>query len=118
MIPQTFEYTAPKTLDEALKLLAGGAKALAGGMSLIPMMKLRLANPDHLVDIGRKIVEQRVERPAGERAERDRHDPDIRRHAPQGDERKQREGGQRREGQQRESRQHGERGEAHDGPAR
>ena len=53
MIPQTFEYTAPKTLDEALKLLAGGAKALAGGMSLIPMMKLRLATPEHLVDLGR-----------------------------------------------------------------
>jgi carbon-monoxide dehydrogenase medium subunit len=53
MIPQTFEYTAPKTLDEALRLLAGGAKPLSGGMSLIPMMKLRLAAPDHLVDLGR-----------------------------------------------------------------
>jgi carbon-monoxide dehydrogenase medium subunit len=53
MFPQTFEYTAPKTLDEAMKLLAGGAKPLAGGMSLIPMMKLRLAVPEHLVDLGR-----------------------------------------------------------------
>jgi carbon-monoxide dehydrogenase medium subunit len=53
MIPQTFEYTAPKTLDEALALMAGGAKPLSGGMSLIPMMKLRLAAPDHLVDLGR-----------------------------------------------------------------
>lgn len=53
MIPQTFEYTAPKTLDEALGLLAEGAKPLAGGMSLIPMMKLRLAAPEHLVDLGR-----------------------------------------------------------------
>src|SRR6202795_3203270 len=53
MIAQTFEYTAPKTLDEALQLLAEGAKPLAGGMSLIPMMKLRLAAPDHLVDLGR-----------------------------------------------------------------
>jgi aerobic carbon-monoxide dehydrogenase medium subunit len=53
MIPQTFEYTAPKTLDEALELLAEGAKPLSGGMSLIPMMKLRLAAPDHLVDLGR-----------------------------------------------------------------
>jgi carbon-monoxide dehydrogenase medium subunit len=53
MIPQTFEYTAPKTLDEALKLLSDGAKPLAGGMSLIPMMKLRLAAPEHLVDLGR-----------------------------------------------------------------
>jgi carbon-monoxide dehydrogenase medium subunit len=53
MIPQQFEYSAPKTLDEALGLLAEGAKALAGGMSLIPMMKLRLASPEHLVDLGR-----------------------------------------------------------------
>ena len=53
MIPQQFEYSAPKTLDEALGLLAEGAKPLAGGMSLIPMMKLRLANPEHLVDLGR-----------------------------------------------------------------
>lgn len=53
MIPQTFEYTAPKTLDEALALMAEGAKPLSGGMSLIPMMKLRLAAPDHLVDLGR-----------------------------------------------------------------
>src|SRR5881394_1047600 len=53
MIPQQFEYSAPKTLDEALGLLAEGAKVLAGGMSLIPMMKLRLAAPEHLVDLGR-----------------------------------------------------------------
>src|SRR5438046_7109465 len=53
MIAQEFEYTAPKTLDEALGLLAEGAKPLAGGMSLIPMMKLRLAAPEHLVDLGR-----------------------------------------------------------------
>jgi carbon-monoxide dehydrogenase medium subunit len=53
MVPQKFEYTAPKTLDDALQLLAGGAKPLAGGMSLIPMMKLRLAAPEHLVDLGK-----------------------------------------------------------------
>jgi carbon-monoxide dehydrogenase medium subunit len=54
MIANSFEYTAPATLAEALKLLAGGsAKPLSGGMSLIPMMKLRLANPEHLVYIGR-----------------------------------------------------------------
>ena len=53
MIPQAFDYTAPKSLDEALGLLAKGAKPLAGGMSLIPMMKLRLAAPDHLVDLRR-----------------------------------------------------------------
>ena len=53
MIPQAFEYSAPKTLEEALGLLAAGAKPLAGGMSLIPAMKLRLAAPEHLVDLGR-----------------------------------------------------------------
>jgi carbon-monoxide dehydrogenase medium subunit len=53
MISQAFEYSAPKTLDEALGLMAEGAKPLAGGMSLIPMMKLRLAAPEHLVDLGR-----------------------------------------------------------------
>jgi aerobic carbon-monoxide dehydrogenase medium subunit len=51
MIAQKFEYTAPQSLDEALHLLASGAKPLAGGMSLIPMMKLRLAAPEHLVDL-------------------------------------------------------------------
>jgi carbon-monoxide dehydrogenase medium subunit len=53
MISQNFEYTVPKTLDEALGLLASGAKPLSGGMSLIPMMKLRLAAPEHLVDLGK-----------------------------------------------------------------
>lgn len=52
MIANEFEYSAPSTLDEALGLIAGGAKPLAGGMSLIPMMKLRLASPEHLVDLG------------------------------------------------------------------
>ena len=54
MIPQNFEYSTPNNLNEALALLAGGnAKVLAGGMSLIPLMKLRLAAPDHLVDLRR-----------------------------------------------------------------
>ena len=54
MIPQSFDYSAPSSLLEALRLLADGrAKALAGGMSLIPLMKLRLAMPEHLVDLGR-----------------------------------------------------------------
>jgi len=54
MIPQNFEYSAPNNLNEALALLAdGNAKVLAGGMSLIPLMKLRLAAPEHLVDLGR-----------------------------------------------------------------
>ena len=54
MIAQNFEYAAPANLKEALKLLdSGDAKALAGGMSLIPLMKLRLATPEQLVDLGR-----------------------------------------------------------------
>ena len=54
MIPQTFEYLAPATLNEALGLLASGdRKILAGGMSLIPLMKLRLAAPAEVVDLGR-----------------------------------------------------------------
>jgi carbon-monoxide dehydrogenase medium subunit len=54
MIPQNFEYEAPGSLKEALALLSSGdAKVLAGGMSLIPMMKLRLAAPERLVDLSR-----------------------------------------------------------------
>ncbi len=54
MIPENFEYSAPATLPAALALLSGGnAKVLAGGMSLIPLMKLRLAAPEHLVDMRR-----------------------------------------------------------------
>ena len=54
MIPGSFDYHAPTTVDEAIKLLGelgDDAKILAGGHSLIPMMKLRLAEPTHLVDI-------------------------------------------------------------------
>lgn len=53
MVPQKFEYAAPDSLKSVLQLLDAGAKPLAGGMSLIPMMKLRLAAPEHLVDLGR-----------------------------------------------------------------
>jgi carbon-monoxide dehydrogenase medium subunit len=55
MIAQEFDYLTPATLDEALTLLEDpGAKLLAGGMSLIPLMKLRLAAPEKLVDL-RKV---------------------------------------------------------------
>ncbi len=53
MIAQSFEYDAPTALQDALNLIAAGGKPLAGGMSLIPMMKLRLAAPETLVDLGR-----------------------------------------------------------------
>jgi aerobic carbon-monoxide dehydrogenase medium subunit len=54
MIPAAFEYHAPSTLGEATALLSKlgeDAKVLSGGQSLIPLMKLRLASPAHLVDI-------------------------------------------------------------------
>ena len=56
MIPRSFEYSAPGTLNEAVSLLqklGPDAKILSGGQSLIPMMKLRLASPPHIVDINR-----------------------------------------------------------------
>ncbi len=56
MIPSRFEYHAPSTLDEAISLLdhyGPEASVLAGGQSLIPMMKFQLALPAHVVDINR-----------------------------------------------------------------
>jgi len=57
MIPAEFDYIAPDTLDDAIAALAGGgedAKLLAGGHSLLPLMKLRLAAPTLLIDL-RKV---------------------------------------------------------------
>jgi carbon-monoxide dehydrogenase medium subunit len=54
VIPATFEYYRPPSLDEAIGLLAKhgeDARIVAGGHSLIPMMKLRLAMPGHLIDL-------------------------------------------------------------------
>src|SRR6516162_340224 len=62
MIPREFQYHAPKSLPDALgllKQLGDDAKVLAGGHSLLPMMKLRFAQPAHLIDLG-KIAELRV----------------------------------------------------------
>lgn len=56
MIPAKFEYVAPTTLDDAIAHLRahdGEAKVLSGGQSLLPMLKLRLATPTHIVDINR-----------------------------------------------------------------
>lgn len=55
MIPGSFEYHRPSTVSEAVALLGrldSEARVLAGGHSLIPMMKLRLAQPSHLIDLG------------------------------------------------------------------
>ncbi len=55
MIPPSFDYEAPATVDAAVKLLNShpGAKILAGGQSLIPLMRFRLAEPPMLIDINR-----------------------------------------------------------------
>lgn len=56
MIPASFSYVRPKTIDETIALLTkhgDAAKVLAGGHSLLPAMKLRLAQPGILIDIGR-----------------------------------------------------------------
>jgi aerobic carbon-monoxide dehydrogenase medium subunit len=56
MYPSSFDYLAPRSLDEALDVLAergDEAKALAGGQSLIPLLKLRFAAPEVVLDLGR-----------------------------------------------------------------
>ncbi len=56
MLPADFDYVRPKTLPEALQILADrgdGGKVLAGGQSLLPLLKLRFALPEVLIDIGR-----------------------------------------------------------------
>jgi len=67
MIPRQFEYYAPESLPEAISLLnehGDSAKVLAGGHSLLPMMKMRFAEPEHLVDL-RRITELRGIREEG-----------------------------------------------------
>ncbi len=54
MIPAPFEYHRPESISEALTLLkrlGSEARVLAGGHSLIPMMRLRFAQPAHLIDL-------------------------------------------------------------------
>jgi carbon-monoxide dehydrogenase medium subunit len=69
MIPAEFDYVAPDTLEDAIRALSEGgedAKALAGGHSLLPLMKLRLATPSLLVDL-RKVPGLRgIERENGQ----------------------------------------------------
>jgi carbon-monoxide dehydrogenase medium subunit len=69
MYPARFDYDAPATLDEALALLGqrgDDARVLAGGQSLIPMMKLRLATPAALVDLNRVPGLDRIEEVDGQ----------------------------------------------------
>ncbi|MDP5181096.1 xanthine dehydrogenase family protein subunit M [Blastococcus sp. BMG 814] len=68
MIPAPFEYARPTTVDEALQAIAAGGedvKVLAGGQSLIPVMRLRLAAPETVVDLGR-VTELRGVREDGD----------------------------------------------------
>jgi len=68
VIPAQFDYVAPESLDEALSALQTGgedAKVLAGGHSLLPLMKLRLAAPSLLVDLRRVPGLRGVERDNG-----------------------------------------------------
>jgi len=53
VIPTSFEYVRAKTLNDALKALGKNTKAIAGGHSLLPLLRFRLAQPDRLVDIGK-----------------------------------------------------------------
>ncbi|HVL36814.1 MAG TPA: FAD binding domain-containing protein [Burkholderiales bacterium] len=69
MKPAPFEYYAPGALDEALELLerlGEGAKLLAGGQSLVPLLNMRLARPDALIDLNRVAGLDEVRREGGE----------------------------------------------------
>ena len=64
MVPPSFEYASPKSLSEAIDLLVSrgeGARVMAGGQSLIPLLKLRLSSPSLLVDINRIPGLDRIE---------------------------------------------------------
>jgi carbon-monoxide dehydrogenase medium subunit len=65
MIPSTFAYAAPKTLQDALSILAANpddTKVMAGGQSLIPLLKLRLASPAVVMDISRVAGLREIEK--------------------------------------------------------
>jgi carbon-monoxide dehydrogenase medium subunit len=68
MIPAAFDYVAPSTVEEAVAALAGAgedAKVLAGGQSLLPVLRVRLAEPSTVVDLG-KVAELRGVRDDGD----------------------------------------------------
>lgn len=92
MIPSTFDYARASSVEEAVKLLReadGEAKLLAGGHSLLPMMKIKLTSPRKLIDIG-QIHELRGVRKEGDRLvigsltthRQVATDPLVRKHAP------------------------------------
>ena len=76
MTPASFDYHAPRSVADAIQLLGQlgpDAKLLAGGHSLLPMMKLRFAQPSHLIDLGR-IADLRGIAEVGRRDPHRRHD--------------------------------------------
>ncbi|QOV40619.1 xanthine dehydrogenase family protein subunit M [Streptomyces ferrugineus] len=91
MIPPAFEYARPRSVDEAVRALAEGgedAKVLAGGQSLLPLLRMRLAFPELLVDLGRVPELRGVREDDGTLAigamtthHQVLHDPLVRRHA-------------------------------------
>ncbi len=65
MIPTSFEYLRAKSLSDALKALGKNAKVIAGGHSLLPLLKFRLAEADTLIDIGRLPQLKGIKRAGG-----------------------------------------------------
>ena len=87
MLPSRFAYHRAASLEEALALFdqyGEDAKVLAGGQSLIPMMKLRFANPEHLIDVnhveGLDAIDRARREPADRRAGAPPRAHDLRRH--------------------------------------
>jgi carbon-monoxide dehydrogenase medium subunit len=69
MIPAAFEYYAPRSLDDAIEFLSAhrdDVKILSGGQSLLPLMKMRLAKPGYVVDVGRLPGLDKIEEQAGQ----------------------------------------------------
>lgn len=65
MIPTAFDYVRPKNLNDALKALGKNVKVIAGGHSLLPLMRFRLAQPDTVIDIGRLPQLKGIKRAGG-----------------------------------------------------
>ena len=80
VIPAAFDYRRPASVDEALTAISGGdAKVIAGGQSILPLLKMRLASADTLVDIGRLTDLRGMRRATGRRL-RGRRADDVRGH--------------------------------------
>lgn len=65
MIPTSFEYVRAKNLSDAFKLLGKNAKVIAGGHSLVPLLRFRLAQPETLIDIGQLPQLKGIKRAGG-----------------------------------------------------